>query len=713
MSVFAPSAEARHPRLERPSLQDAQRSHRWMVARQYAIRILIVICVLLGIRYLSWRFTSSINWTFWPLAFLLLAAETFSFIDTLLLGTTMWNWRRRGAPPPPRGDETVDVFITCYNEPVELVRETVRAAIAIRHPHQTFVLDDGESPEMRRMAEEEGAHYIVRSTDWQGRERHAKAGNLNNALFKTSGDFILIQDADQIPAPDILGQTLGYFRDPAVAFVQTPQWFRNVPANDPFGSQAPLFYGPIQEGKDGWNAAFFCGSNAVLRREALFQAGLVNFASDLDLYVRRLLRRADHQLSQVERTLWGRGHRAERAAVRGLRAIVQGTMEELRAGEQLSVAIARFDDRVHDLAGVGLEVLSAGPDGPPTSPRALLRADLAALVAGDDATRDLAERRGAPLSSVAVALTMARGAWANEGHAASVMPIATISVTEDMATAMRIHALGWKSVFHPVILAEGLAPDDLGSVMQQRLRWAQGTIQVMLRENPLLLSGLTVGQRLSYFATMWSYLSGFITVIYLAAPVLYLVLGWSPVVAFSGPFFQHLIPYLIANQLLFLVISWGLSTWRGQQYNVALFPVWIKAVVSAGRSVWSGKDLSFLVTPKERNERVSPSIVWPQLTAIALLAVAVLVGLGRLAFGVDRADVVPVVVNVLWALYDIAALSVIFGALAYRPIRAARSLMAAPAAPAAPAPAAVAVPAVAPAVAASYEGFGAGRPGEF
>ena len=65
---------------------------------------------------------------------------------------------------------------------------------------------------------------------------------------------------------------------PKVAFVQTPQYFYNVPQDDPFGSQAPLFYGPIQQGKDGWNAAFFCGSNAILRREALFQLGLLTYA---------------------------------------------------------------------------------------------------------------------------------------------------------------------------------------------------------------------------------------------------------------------------------------------------------------------------------------------------------------------------------------------------------------------------------------------------
>ena len=113
------------------------------------------------------------------------------------------------------------------------------------------------------------------------------------------------------------------------------------------------------------------------------------------------------------------------------------------------------------------------------------------------------------------------------------MPLATVSVTEDMATCMRLHALGWRSVYHHELLARGLAPEDLRTMLQQRLRWAQGTLQVLLRENPLVQKGLTVGQRLMYFATMWSYLSGFAAVMYIAAPVLFLCFGVLPVNAFG------------------------------------------------------------------------------------------------------------------------------------------------------------------------------------
>ena len=109
---------------------------------------------------------------------------------------------------------------------------------------------------------------------------HGVIGDLRTcALVATDGEFLLILDADQIPEPQILDRTLGYFHDDKMALVQTPQYFVNVPPGDPLGSQAPLFYGPIQQGKDGWNAAFFCGSNAVLRREALMQLGITQYVS--------------------------------------------------------------------------------------------------------------------------------------------------------------------------------------------------------------------------------------------------------------------------------------------------------------------------------------------------------------------------------------------------------------------------------------------------
>lgn len=165
---------------------------------------------------------------------------------------------------------------------------------------------------------------------------------------------------------------------------------------------------------------------------------------------------------------------------------------------------------------------------------------------------------------------------------------------------------------------------------------------------------------------MWSYLSGFFTVIYLIAPVLYLTLRISPIRAFSGEFYWHLFPFLLTNQVLFLVVGWGVSTWRGQQYSLALFPIWIKAVTSAVGNVYFGRGLGFAVTPKTRQEGRYLHMVRPQLAAMALLCLAAAFGLGRLAFGYTS-DGLPILINVGWACYNLITLGVVLTAATYQP----------------------------------------------
>jgi cellulose synthase (UDP-forming) len=245
------------------------------------------------------------------------------------------------------------------------------------------------------------------------------------------------------------------------------------------------------------------------------------------------------------------------------------------------------------------------------------------------------------------------------------MPLATISVTEDMATAMRMHAMGWESVYHHEILAYGLAPEDLKTMLTQRLRWAQGTIQVLLRENPLVQKGLKLGQRLMYFATMWTYLSGFAAVIYFAAPIIYLLLGILPVSSLSWDFFIRFIPFMVVNQLLFAVAGRGIPTWRGQQYSLALFPTWIKACTTAARNVWFGRPLGFAVTPKARQSGgPSWSLIRPQIVVSILLAVAAVVGIARLLTGL--AEPLGTLVNVVWVVFDLVVMSILVRAVLYK-----------------------------------------------
>jgi cellulose synthase (UDP-forming) len=163
-------------------------------------------------------------------------------------------------------------------------------------------LDDGKRPAMEAVAREEGVNYITRS-DNVG----FKAGNLRNAMSATSGDFILICDADMHPFPTFLEETLGYFRDPKVAWVQTPHWFYDIPpgvplpallerrlgtfgrgigraferifgpvqiGEDPFANDPQLFFDVIQRRRNWANASFCCGAGSIHRREAVMEAAL-------------------------------------------------------------------------------------------------------------------------------------------------------------------------------------------------------------------------------------------------------------------------------------------------------------------------------------------------------------------------------------------------------------------------------------------------------
>ncbi|WP_091470165.1 glycosyltransferase family 2 protein [Paenarthrobacter nitroguajacolicus] len=632
-------------------------------------RLIVVLTVILGVNYVAWRWMASLNWDAWWIAVPLVIAETYSLIDVMLFGLTVWNIKFRKPPPPAPETATVDVFITTYNEPLDLVITTALAAKDIRWPHSTWILDDGDRPEMRELAESNGIGYVTRGADWTpDMPRHAKAGNLNNALMVTSGEYLLILDADQIPEPDILDKTLGYFNDDKVALVQTPQYFINVPADDPLGSQAPLFYGPIQQGKDGWNAAFFCGSNAVLRREALMQLGLVGYVKATEKSVRRALAASRTAIKKARRSPEAENPLVEQM-LNEVEAATESAQKELEAGASLSEITYRVrrqvDDAVRTLVAADFSALQSDLEEIAAMELAHVGESGVTTVATDAVDR-MSGRDWSPLGALeSVHAVLDAISVERTDEAQPIMPLATISVTEDMATAMRLHGLGWKSVYHHEILANGLAPEDVKTMLTQRLRWAQGTMQVLLRENPLVQRRLTWGQRLMYFSTMWTYLSGFAAVVYFAAPIIYLTLGILPVNSISFDFFIRFIPFMVVNQLLFLVAGHGIPTWRGQQYSLALFPTWIKACTTAARNVWFGRPLGFAVTPKARQSGgPSWSLIRPQIIVAVLLAVALVVGLIRLLAGMS--EPLGTLVNVAWVAFDLVVLSVLVKAVLYK-----------------------------------------------
>lgn len=255
------------------------------VKGQMATIVMITLPVTTSSRYLWWRYTETLNWDD-PLALALggglLLAETYAWL-VLILGffQTINPLERKPVPLPKNTDlwPTVDVYIPTYNEPLSVVRPTTLAALSIDWPVDklnVYILDDGKRPEFKEFAEEIGVGHLARSDN-----NHAKAGNMNSAMRYTDGEYIAIFDCDHVPARSFLQMTMGQFlKDSKVCLVQTPHHFfsadpfeRNLNNHSQIPNENMLFYGLIQDGNDMWDATFFCGSCAVLKRAALDDIG--------------------------------------------------------------------------------------------------------------------------------------------------------------------------------------------------------------------------------------------------------------------------------------------------------------------------------------------------------------------------------------------------------------------------------------------------------
>lgn len=240
-----------------------------LVAARYALLLLTCASALI---YLTWR-AGVVNPAFPVYSWAVYAAEIIGCIRALLFLQSVVRLPHREPAPAPPGLR-VDVFVPTCDEPVDVVRRTLLAARAIRYPHETWLLDDGERPAMEELARETSCRYAGR-TD----HRDAKAGNLNHGLALAQGDFVAFFDADHVAAPQFLDRTLGYFSDPGLAFVQTPQEFVNFDSFDHLrprtmrATGASFFHHVVQRSRDASNATLFTGSSAVFRRAALDDVG--------------------------------------------------------------------------------------------------------------------------------------------------------------------------------------------------------------------------------------------------------------------------------------------------------------------------------------------------------------------------------------------------------------------------------------------------------
>ena len=554
-------------------------------------QFLAVIALVFGASYIYWRWTSSLNvdalWFAIPLA----TAETLAYIGLILFTVNLWQTRdypMRPAPPSirdcvdqeemPERPVAVDVFITTYNEDEELVRLTIRDAKAVRYPHpidlRIHVLDDGRRTTMREICEHEGVRYITRTNNVG-----FKAGNLRNAMEQTSGDFIVICDSDTRLFPSILENTLGYFRDPDVAWVQTPQWFFDLPEGrplpdwlarhigtpgrwigrlvegvagpvrvgaDPFVSEPQMFYDVILRRRNAVNAAFCCGAASIHRREAVMQAALRAYASAIDSEVKRLsVDIKDHQ-----------------------------TRED-------------FQDALR-----GQMVL---------------------------------ETEFTPYK---------------------------FHVSEDIYTSIVLHNdpdRRWKSVMHPRIESKMLSPQDLLSWAVQRFKYAGGTLDIMMHDNPLFKGRMSLLQRVMYLSTFWSYLGCLWNIVFLVAPIVSMFTAVSPVAAYSNDFYAHFLPFILATELAFMFGTWGTRSWDGKASYLSFFSINFQALWTVLR----GEKVKFPVTPKDRQEGNFLHLVTPQIAIVALTLLGIVYSAYRVFVAGHLQETPNFIVNAFWGMNNV------------------------------------------------------------
>jgi len=485
-----------------------------------ATLVMMLLSILMSSRYIWWRMTSSLNiddGIGFVLGLGLLAAEIYTWL-VLVLGymQTAWPLRRRIVQLPSNYDNwpSVDLFIPTYNEPLKVIIPTVFAAQNIDWPEDklnVYVLDDGKRDNIKEFCEQNDINYLTRPDN-----SYAKAGNLNHALTKTDSEFVAIFDCDHVPVRSFLQMTMGGFiKNKNLALVQTPHHFfspdpfeRNLDVFNEEPNEGELFYGQIQDGNDLWNATFFCGSCAVLRRAPLEQVG-----------------------------------------------------------------------------GIAVE-----------------------------------------------------------------------TVTEDAHTALKLHRLGYDSSYVNLKQAAGLATESISAHIGQRIRWARGMLQIFRVDNPIFGKGLSFMQRVCYSNAMLHFFYGLPRLVFLTAPLTFLILHSYIIYAPVETIFLYVIPAIFHANLTN-------SRHQGKYRNT----FWAELYEAVLAWYIFRPTLMALITPKKGKFNVTEKggmiekdyfdwgIGVPYLILIAINILGIGFGIWRIGFG-PEAEVSTVFMNIAWTVYNLMIL---------------------------------------------------------
>ena len=229
----------------------------------------------------------------------------------------------------------------------------------------------------------------------------------------------------------------------------------------------------------------------------------------------------------------------------------------------------------------------------------------------------------------------------------------TKTVTEDMETSIVLHSRGWKSVYYGEMLAYGLAPASAGQYHVQRLRWGQGSMQILRKLNPLWYPGLSLIQRIQYLTSTTVYFDGYQKLVFYLAPMIFFFTGWLPVTTTDRELLVRLVPYLILTMVSFELLSRG-TGWIliSERFNMAKFTTYIAAVPA----LFTRKTLKFNVTPKGHGG-VPFYTYGPQLALFTLSFVSLVWGVAAFYYGwvdypVSGWTAAAFLVNAFWVLWN-------------------------------------------------------------
>ncbi len=220
----------------------------------------------------------------------------------------------------------------------------------------------------------------------------------------------------------------------------------------------------------------------------------------------------------------------------------------------------------------------------------------------------------------------------------------TESIAEDFVTGVFMHARGYRSVYVPEVLAEGLATEDLLTYSKQQFRWARGSLDVFFRYNVLFMRGLTLTQRIQYLASISFYFSGIIVAIDVMLPLIFLYTGLVPINASGMLLAAVFLPYLLLTLLVVQRVSNHTFTYPSLGFSLGSFWIQVQANLAAILRLRT----SFSISSKAQLSGNFLPLAMPHILYIVLAAVGTLVAVWREGLSSSLIN------NLAWIVLDIS-----------------------------------------------------------